>query len=148
MTQTSPKQIIDPRLFYERFLGKRVSDTHWRKVTKTLEDNGLSLTDDNVIFYAKIRKLIHRTPVEFRDILTCYQQAEKFLAIKSKKVTGSEILELLQREGIIPHKATLSRWFKPLGGFRKTRFYYPEQLTPVLTAAYIYKLTNTPKLGA
>ncbi len=141
------KQIIDPRSFYERFLGKRVSDNHWRLVTRTLEDNGLSVTDDNVIFYAKIRKLIHRTPVQFRDILACYQQAEKFLAIKGKKITGEEILRLLEQEGITPHKATLSRWFKSIGGFRRTRAYFPENLTPVLASAFIYKLTNTPNLG-
>jgi hypothetical protein len=142
------KQLTDPRTAYEYFLGKRVSDNHWRSLCRTLTDNGMDVTDDNVLFYAKARKLIPRTPVHLKDVLDCYQKAEKFLALNNSKVTGEQILELFSKEGLKPHPATLSRWFKPVGGFRKTRFYYPEKLTPVLASAFIYKLTNSLKLGA
>lgn len=142
------KQLTDPRTAYEYFLGKRVSDNHWRSLCRTLTENGMTVNDDNVLFYAKVRKLIPRTPVHLKDVLGCYQKAEKFLALNSSKITGEQILELFSKEGVNPHPATLSRWFKPVGGFRKTRFYYPEKLTPVLASAFIYKLTNSPKLGA
>jgi hypothetical protein len=108
----------------------------------------MTVTDENVLFYAKVRKLIPRTPVHLKDVLACYQKAEKFLALNSSKITGLQILELFAKEDIKPHPATLSRWFKPVGGFRRTRWYYPEKLTPVLASAFIYKLTNSPKLGA
>jgi hypothetical protein len=142
------KSLLDPRIAYERFLGKRVSDNHWRSLTRTLEENGMDVTDDNVIFYAKVRKLIPRSPVHLKDVLECYKKAEKFIALNSKKVTGEQLLDLFTQEEINPHKATISRWFKSVGGFRKTRWYFPENLTPVLAAAYIYKFTNAPKLGA
>jgi hypothetical protein len=70
------------------------------------------------------------------------------LAVNSSKIKGSQILEILNGEGISPHPATISRWFKSLGGFRKTRFYFPEKLTRVLTSAFIYKIANSTKLGA
>ena len=142
------KQLTDPRTAYEYFLGKRVSDNHWRSLCRTLAENGMTVNDDNVLFYAKVRKQIPRTPTHLKDVLDCYQKAEKFLAFNSSKVTGEKILELFAKEDIKPHPATLSRWFKSLGGFRKTRLYFPEKLTRVLTSAFIYKIANSTKLGA
>lgn len=133
---------LEPRTAYEHFKGKRISDNHWRTVTKTLEENDLEINDDNVIFYAKLRKSIPKTNGNFSDILTAYQRAEKLLALNNSKIQGKEILELFIKEGINPHPATLSRWFKTIGGFRKSRFYYPEKLSNVLTCAFIYQLTN------
>jgi hypothetical protein len=136
------KSLTDPRTAYEYFLGKRVSDNHWRSLCRTLTENGMTVNDDNVLFYAKVRKLVPRTPKHLKDVLECYQKAEKFLALNSSKITGEQILELFSKESIKPHPATLSRWFKPVGGFRKTRLYFPEKLTPVLASAFIYKLNQ------
>jgi hypothetical protein len=138
----------DARLAYELHLGKRVSDNHWYKVKRNLEDGGFEVTADTAVFYAKLRQHLPRTSVGTLEVFKHYQKAEKLLADSASKITGLKILEILSNQGINPHPATISRWFKPVGGFRKTRLYFPEKLTPVLTAAFIYQTVNSPKLGA
>ena len=139
---------MEPRTTYETFLRKRVSDNHWSTVKRTLIDSGMEVNADTVVFFAKLRKEIPRASIGILQVFECYQKAEKLLALNSSKIKGSQILEILQGEGISPHPATISRWFKSLGGFRKTRFYYPEKLTRVLTSAFIYKIANSNKIGA
>ncbi len=139
---------LNPRTAYEFFLGKRVSDNHWKAVQQRLKAVGMEVTDDTVIFYAKLRRQIPRTSVNIVEVFEAYKKAEKLLALNNSKVSGSEILAILSEQGIKPHAATISRWFKTVGGFRKTRFYYPEKLTPILTAAFIYQTVNSTKLGA
>ncbi len=138
----------DPRTAYELFLRKRVSDNHWQSVKRALSEAGMEINDDTVVFYAKLRKLIPRGTGNVLQVFECYQKAEKLLALNNSKVTGTQVLELLNQEDINPHPATISRWFKSVGGFRKTRSYYPEKLVSVLTSAFIYKIANSTKLGA
>jgi len=138
----------DPRTAYELFLRKRVSDTHWRTVKQSLSAVGMEINDENVVFYAKLRKLIPRGSCDVLEVFNAYRRAEKLLALNNSKITGLQILEILAKEGVSPHPATISRWFKSLGGFRQTRNYYPEKLVPVLTQAFIYKIANSTKLGA
>lgn len=138
----------DPRTAYELFLRKRVSDNHWQSVKRALSEAGMDINDDTVVFYAKLRKLIPRGTGNVLQVFECYQKAEKLLALNNSKVTGTQVLELLNQEDINPHPATISRWFRSVGGFRKTRFYYPEKLVSVLTSAFIYKVVNSTKLGA
>lgn len=143
------KQPTDPRIAYEFFLGKRVSDTHWSSVKRSLKENNMEVTDDNVVFYAKLRKENKRTSVNVVQLFEYRKKAEKLLALNDSKITGERILEILANEGIKPHMATISRWFKCVGGFRKTRWYYPEKLVPVITSALLYKVQqSSKKLGA
>jgi hypothetical protein len=139
---------MESRTVYETYLRKRVSDSHWSSVKKTLTQSGMDITPDTVVFFAKLRKEIPRSSVGVLQVFECYQKAEKLLALNDSKIRGLQILEILQSEGINPHPATISRWFKTIGGFRKTRLYYPEKLTKVLTAAFIYKVANQTKIGA
>ncbi len=138
----------DPRTAYELYLRKRVSDNHWQSVKRTLIQAGMDVNDETVVFFAKLRKEIPRAAVGILQVFECYQKAEKLLAVNSAKIKGSQILEILQSEGVNPHPGTISRWFKSVGGFRKARLYYPEKLTKVLTSAFIYKIANSTKLGA
>ena len=140
------KAATDPRTAYEFFLGKRVSDNHWRTICKLLKENNMEVNDDNVVFYAKLRKENKRTSVNVVQLFEYRKKAEKLLALNDSKITGERILEILANEGVKPHMATISRWFKPLGGFRKTRWYYPEKLVPVITSALLYKVQFTEKL--
>jgi hypothetical protein len=135
----------DPRTAYEFFLGKRVSDNHWYSVKRALTDNNMEITNDNVVFYAKLRRDIKRTSVNVVQVFEYRKKAEKLLALNDSKITGERILEILAGEGIKPHMATISRWFKPLGGFRKTRWYYPEKLVSVITSALLYKVEQSNK---
>lgn len=139
----------DPRTAYEFFLGKRVSDSHWSMVKKTLTQNNMEVNDDNVVFYAKLRQENKRSSVNVVQLFEYRKKAEKLLALNDSKITGERILEILANEGIKPHMGTISRWFKPVGGFRKTRWYYPEKLVPVITSALLYKVQQSNnKLGA
>ena len=136
----------DPRTTYEFFLGKRVSDSHWSMVKKTLTQNNMEINDDNVVFYAKLRKENKRSSVNVVQLFEYRKKAEKLLSLNDSKITGERILEIMANEGIKPHMATVSRWFKPVGGFRKTRWYYPEKLVPVITSALLYKVQFAEKL--
>ena len=147
MQDVKGKTPTDPRTAYEFFLGKRVSDNHWRSVVKILKENNMEINDDNVVFYAKLRKENKRTSVNLVHLFEYRKKAEKLLALNDSKITGERILEILANEGINPHMATISRWFKCVGGFRKTRWYYPEKLVPVITSALLYKVEKTQKLG-
>lgn len=139
----------DPRTAYEFYLGKRVSDSHWSMVKKTLTQNNMEINDDNVVFYAKLRKEIKRSSINVVQLFEYRKKAEKLLALNDSKITGERILEILASEGIKPHMATISRWFRCVGGFRKTRWYYPEKLVPVITSALLYKVQKSEnKLGA
>ncbi len=138
----------DPRTAYEFFLGKRVSDNHWYSVKRTLTQNNMEVNDDTVVFYAKLRKENKRSSVNVVQLFEYRKKAEKLLALNDSKITGERILEILANEGITPHMATISRWFKPVGGFRKTRWYYPEKLVPVITSALLYKVQHSEKLVA
>ncbi len=148
MKRSEAETNSEARMAYEFFLRKRVSDNHWYTVKRLLTQAGMEVNKDTVVFYAKLRKEIPRSAVNVLKVFECYQRAEKLLAINSSKIRGCEILEILANEGIQPHPATISRWFKSVGGFRKARYYYPEKLTPVLTAAFIYQTVNSVKLGA
>jgi hypothetical protein len=102
---------MDARTAYETFLRKRVSDTHWSSVKRTLTNSGMDINPDTVVFFAKLRKEIPRASVGILQVFECYQQAEKLLAINSSKIKGSQVLEILQGEGINPHPATISLAF-------------------------------------
>jgi hypothetical protein len=41
---------MDARTAYETFLRKRVSDTHWSSVKRTLTDSGMEINSDTVVF--------------------------------------------------------------------------------------------------
>lgn len=136
----------EPRTAYEFFLGKRVSDNHWYSVKRVLSQNNMEVNSENVVFYAKLRKENKRTSVNVVQLFEYRKKAEKLLALNDSKITGERILEILASEGIKPHMATISRWFKPLGGFRRTRWYFPEKLVPVITSALLYKVQFAEKL--
>ncbi|NEP01371.1 MAG: hypothetical protein F6K58_22490 [Symploca sp. SIO2E9] len=111
-----------------------------------LSGQGLSIDSETVVMYGKISRIIPRASGLIKA-LEAYQKAETLL-ITPSKITGSEVVDILARQGISPHPATISRWFKYLGGFRKNRSYLPEKLVPVLAKAFIYQATNSQKLGA
>jgi hypothetical protein len=113
---------MDARTAYETFLRKRVIDTHWSSVKRTLTDSGMEINSDTVVFFAKLRKEIPRASVGILQVFECYQKAEKLLAINSSKINGLQILEILMERASVPHPATISRWFKSLGGFAKHGF--------------------------
>jgi hypothetical protein len=47
---------MDARTAYETFLRKRVSDTHWSSVKRTLTDSGMEINPDTVVFFRQTPK--------------------------------------------------------------------------------------------
>ena len=130
--------ISNARLAYELIVG-RCSDNHWRLVRKTLFNNQMELTIENVQFFAEIRQIIPRSAIGVSGVIKCYGEAEKFLNKTTRKLKGLEVLNTLNQYGVKPHQSTVTRWFKPLGGYRRNKEYSPQELKPIFTAAFIYR---------
>jgi len=140
------EQISRARLAYEIAMG-RVSDSHWYRVKKILERHKLEICPKNVQLFASIRQQIPRSGIGVEGILDCYQKVEEILGKANRNFTGSEVLEMLHGYGVKPHQTTISRWFKPLGGYRRNAEYSPDQkLRNVFIQALIYKAQHSTKL--
>ena len=126
------------RLAYEAIMG-RVSDNHWYRVRKLLQRHRLEVTTANVQFFAKVRQMIPRSAIGIDGILDCYRKADELLSKSNRVFKGSEILGVLRTYGVHPHQTTVSRWFRPLGGYRREKEYTPEQLKGLFTQAFLYK---------
>lgn len=125
------------RLAYEAIAG-RVSDSHWYRTKRLLGKHQLELTVENIQFFAQLRQTIPRSAVGVSGLLDAYRQAQKVLRT-TKEFTGAEVLALLAKYGVRPHQTTISRWFKPLGGYRRNKEYTPAQLKSIFTQAFLYK---------
>jgi hypothetical protein len=136
----------DARLAYEVSLGKRVSDNHWYRTRKLLEDNGFEITVDNIHFYSSLRKALPRSSVGVLAIFENYRKAEKLLSASPELVKGCDVLAMLHQHGITPHASTISRWFSDIGGYRKNKLYKAKDLKSVFTAGFLYKAQNSTKL--
>lgn len=136
----------DARLAYECAIGRRCSDKHWYSIKRLLAQQNLELTVSNVQFYAELRKSLPRSGLGVYGLLECYQKADQLLNKSAKPIKGAEVLAMLAQYQVIPHQATVSRWFRGLGGYRKDREYSPQQLKSIFTAAFIYKAQTTTKL--
>lgn len=138
--------VSKPRLAYELIVG-RVTDRHWQDVTKILLKNQMELTVENVQFFAEIRQIIPRSAIGISGVLKCYGEAEKLLSRTSKNLKGMEVLHVLNQYGVKPHQSTVTRWFKPLGGYRKNKEYSPLDLKPIFTSAFVYQAMQSTKLS-
>lgn len=136
---------LDARLAYEVALGKRISDRSWGDIKRLMSRHRLEITVDNVQFFVELRKEIPRSAIGVVGILECYQKANKILQC-NETLKGSRILEILGGYGIEPHQTTISRWFAPIGGYRRDRIYSSKKLKGLLTKAFIYKAHFTNSL--
>jgi hypothetical protein len=135
----------NPRLAYELIVG-RVSDNHWREVKKILLRNQMEITVKNVQFLAEIKQIIPRSAIGISGVLKCYGEAERLLSKSSRNLKGMEVLQVLNQYGVKPHQSTVTRWFKPLGGYRKNKEYSPLALKPIFTSAFVYQAMQSIKL--
>ncbi len=136
----------DSRLAYEVARGKRCSDNHWYNTRKLLERQALEVTPKNAQFFAELRKVIPRSAIGISGLLDCYRKADEILNNSSQNLKGFEVLKILRQYGVSPHQSTVSRWFQPLGGYRKNREYSPQQLKNLFSVAFIYKAQQSTKL--
>jgi hypothetical protein len=139
-------QLEDARLAYELARGSRCSDNHWYRTRKLLERHQLEVNVKNCQFFAELRRVVPRSAIGIEGLLDCYKQANEVLTKSNQALKGSEVLKILHQYGISPHQATVSRWFQPLGGYRRNREYSPQQLRNIFTAAFLYKAHFSTKL--
>jgi hypothetical protein len=136
---------LEARLAYEAIAG-RCSDNHWYRVKRLLKKHNLPVSVANAQFFAEIRALIPRSAIGVEGILECYSRAEVILSQSNRAFEGAEILKMLSSYGVKPHQTTISRWFRPLGGYRKHKQYPAQKLKSIFTQAFIYKANFTPAL--
>ncbi len=80
------------------------------------------------------------TPCFFRKwSANRFQQCRKATRGHQGSARGILLTATPESRNIYPSKY-LSRWFKPLGGFRKKRFYPTEKLHSISISAYIHKV--------
>ena len=54
-------------------------------------------------------------------------------------VSGGEFMQIISSHNINPDQSTVSRWFKPVGGFKKDKEYDEQTILPIVACALIYK---------
>jgi hypothetical protein len=105
---------MDARTAYETFLRKRVSDTHWSSVKRTLIDSGMEVNPDTVVFFAKLRKEIPRASVGiFRYLSVTSKLRSYWLSIPQRLRVHRFWRFLMERESTPIQqrfRAGLSHW--------------------------------------
>lgn len=139
------ERIGEARLAYELLIG-RVSDSHWFRVRQLLKQQNLELTPKNVQFFAELKKLMPRSALGVVGLIESYRKADELLSKSNRNYKGAEILGILQQYGVKPHQTTVSRWFRPIGGYRKEREYSPDKVKNLLIQAFLYKAQFSTKL--
>jgi len=128
------------RQYYEVRLGKpRVADSHWWKIKKILSDANLELTENNIDRYLELKKYCPRYTSNLSLISSKLKAFTEYVR-GSEKVSGKYFYHYLILQNINPTQPTFSRWFKPVGGYRKDRLYTIKDLTIVAMSAFIYQI--------
>lgn len=129
------------KLFEEHY--RECSDSTWYKTKRVFTDK-FPVTRDNVIWVAKIKSLLPKFDIcslEISEVVHFTMTSLDSL----ESISGKEFLELLKKHEINIHKNTLTNWFRHLEGFSQRRTYTTKQMTPVLLAAFTWKLKNQLK---
>lgn len=129
----------EARSLFEEVLGKRISDASWYRLKPVFGDN-FPLIKQNVTWLAEIKKQLPKCDLRLVPVVNSVKVANELIAGKESKISGKELLELFDQHQITIHPNTLTKWFKPLNGFRQTRVYELKELYPVILAAHTYKL--------
>ncbi len=124
---------------FEETLGKRISDASWYRI-KPIFGNDFPLIKQNVSWLAEVKKQLPKCDLRLIPIVNSIKVANQLIAAKESAISGKELLELFDQNGISIHANTLTKWFRPLMGFRKTRIYQLKELYPIILAAHTYKL--------
>ena len=129
----------EARNLFEEVLGRRISDASWYRLKPVFGDN-FPLIKQNVTWLAEIKKQLPKCDLRLVPVVNSVKVANELIANKNSEISGKELLELFDQHQITIHPNTLTKWFKPLHGFRKTRVYELKELYPVILAAHTYKL--------
>ena len=126
------------RLIFRQRFGD-FSDSMWYRNKHVFSDD-FPLIEENVIWLADIKKMLPRLNLQQVDIVTAVKNTKSTLSKGNETTTGAQFLELLSRQEIIPHRNTITNWFRNLGGFNKHKTYKLADLSSVILAAYSLKV--------
>jgi len=132
---------LDKRLareVFEKHYGQRISDATWYRLKKTFDHITFPFTEQNIIWLAHLKKQFPQINFRFDSVVTAVKESQKFLQNRSD-ISGNELLNLFESQGIVLHANTLTKWFKPIHGFSR-RIYTSQELASIILAAYAYKL--------
>lgn len=129
----------EARELFEQVLGKRISDASWYRLKPVFGDN-FPLIKQNVVWLAEVKKQLPKCDLRLVPIVNSVKSANELIATQSSEISGKQLLELFKQYNITIHANTLTKWFKPLNGFRQTRIYLLKELYPIILAAHTYKL--------
>ena len=127
------------RELFEKQYGQRISDATWYRLKKVFDSATFPLTEQNIIWLAKLKKQFPQINFRFSSVVNAVKESQKFLHNRSN-ISGMELLNLFDNHGITIHANTLTKWFRPIHGFRRNRIYTSQELAPIILAAYAYKL--------
>jgi hypothetical protein len=136
MTKLDQKEA---RELFESVLGKRISDASWYRL-KPIFGNNFPLIKQNVVWLAEVKKQLPKCDLRLVPIVNSVKSANELIANQASEISGKQLLELFEQYNITIHANTLTKWFKPLNGFRQTRIYLLKELYPIILAAHTYKL--------
>lgn len=128
------------RLIYETLLGDRCSDVHWWRVKKAMKACGLDLDSNGFELFISLRKTSPKYYSQFHKVKAAVEQKADSIG---NGMTGRDFTLYLEKEQIIPHQSTLSRWFVKAGGYKAKAFYSKTVLIPITAIALIYKSRNS-----
>jgi len=126
------------RELFEKRYDRRISDATWYRLKKVF-DPAFPMTAKNIIWLADLKKQFPQINFRFISVVNAVKESQNFLKNRSN-ISGMELLNLFESQGIQLHANTLSRWFKPLHGFNRKRVYKSHELASIVLAAYAYKL--------
>lgn len=129
------------KIFEEHF--RECSDSTWYK-TKRVFTEDFPMNRENLIKVAQIKSMLPKFDICTLDIIQTIKFTNMSLGDRLA-INGKDFLELLKKHDINIHKNTLTNWFRKLEGFSQRRTYTYDQMTPVLLAAFTWKLKNQLK---
>jgi hypothetical protein len=134
---------LQAKLIFREHYGE-FSDSLWYRLKASVFSKDFPLTEQNIIFIAQIKKMMPRFNLNNLDIVQTVKTVNLFLnSQNSKTLTGLQLLELLRKYEIEVHKNTLTKWFKPLGGYSRNRPYTLSEITPIILAAFTFKFRRS-----
>ncbi|PAX60236.1 hypothetical protein [Brunnivagina elsteri] len=129
----------EARNLFEEVLGRRISDASWYRLKPIFGDD-FPLIKQNITWLAEVKKQLPKCDLRLVPVVNSVKVANQLIASQESEISGKELLELFDQHKITIHPNTLTKWFRPLNGFRKTRIYESKELYPIILAAHTYKL--------
>lgn len=133
---------LEAKILFRTIYGE-FSDSLWYRTRKVF-NNDFPMTEDNIRWVATLKKMLPRFNIENLDIMQSIKTINSYLS-SHQKTTGEELLNLFTTHEIKIHKNTITNWFRPLGGFSQRRTYTLTELTPIILAAFTWKLKQQIK---